>query len=414
MASSTYKYVNQGFLVEGKVLLNGSDESYDVSDSITDVMIKDAFLENIFQLVVIDMRLTEDMISIMRDNDFRFYLKIYAYRLADSDTTEEADSKDISVTDVVFDDIIRIYDQPFIENPSKVEEDSSDSNSDQIEKAIPFLYYRISGIPENDIEINEGIVNNIYGDCTVGDAAVNMLTSNSNGAQIYIDPIQNKDTHRNILIPPMSLSEAMSFLDSQYYIYGSQPMNMYIRNGHIYVYKLLGEHIGGNILQCDILSYDATVNTEKIGMLMENEDGDLKVVYRAMPAYIRNKKVVSHEYGSETIYYTYDDDYNLSIRESGNSESFKKTRYIWNPNRLKSNEDIADLSSKMNESLAITLSGASMGYFTPITTIRLESNRHRDASGDYALSEASYIFRSSDRKHYSNTIVLTCIKKKSK
>lgn len=400
----SYQKVNHGYLITGNLLDNTTGASYDLSGQILDVMVKKSYIEDAFPLYVIDFKTTQQIRDIMRDNNVSVALRISYYNVDDIQTEEEIDTTEVTELGVLFDGVIRIYDKPYATTTSKVEEENDDAETQK--ETAPFVYYRMSGIPEDLISKNETNMNAIYKDCELIDVAVHMLTSVDTTSKMYIQESVNKNKQSQVLIPPVSLVPAIEFLDSMYYYIYDHDANLFIDSDAIYLYDPISEDTPKtNIIECNILTAEATENTQDIQRPSVNEDGNIKLSYRNLPTYNRSKDIMDHTLGSHTVFYYYDENFNL-VSETETNETYEKVRYLWKKLSVNNHELL-----KKNESLAIALPHINPTLVNPLTLCRIISAEYPIAEGDYNIVSNSYIFSSTDLKHFKSNMVLTLLKK---
>ena len=92
-----------------------------------------------------------------------------------------------------------------------------------------------------------------------------------------------------------------------------------------------------------------------------------------IPGYLNESKIASHELGDYTVYYYYDDNYNLVNRTRTNSEAYPKTRYIWNILKDKSPE-MLDTST----AISFNLSNLNPYIITPLTKLKVISSEYKN------------------------------------
>lgn len=398
--------VNDGFLITANLLNDDNGETTNISECVQSIMVRHRYIEDCFPLYTINLKTTENIRNQIRDDNFHIYLRIATYNLLDStDSNNNTDDGNVAETDTVFEGQIRIYEKPFETTASKIEEES-DSSENQM-TSVPFFFYTISGIPENVISKNETCVNNIFSDCTLSDALIYTLTNIDKEDKLNIQEPTNREYQTNILIPPVSLLPAIDFMDSNYDHFYKNNANIYMDNGNFYMYDPLSEEMPkSNIIEATILDTTATDSLETSMKLRKDENNNLLISYRKMPPFSVNNKLAFHNLGSQTIYYYYDDNFNLVSREKENDKSYEKVRYIW--------EEMKDHSSEVldkSASMVLVLSDISPKLINPFTLVRIISSQYKECEGDYIISEMAYIFTSSDGKHFKNTINLKTLKR---
>lgn len=400
-----FKKVNHGFLVEARVLDATNGEEYNLTGCIEDVMVRKRYLDDTFPLFVLDMRTTEEMRDRMRDDDVSIYLKITYYNVDDIQTANDTDSATVTEIGKIFDGIIRIYEKPFSTTASKVEEESSNDVTQK--QSAPFVYYRMSGIPEELISKNEACVNNIFEDATLSDALVYGISSVDSSSNMYIQEPDNREVFNSILSPPVSIVESIGFLDENYRHFYKHEYNLFIDSSGWYMYDANAENpLTTNTLECTILTTEATGDNETQTRPAVDDEGNIQLSYRNVPAFSSSEKIVSHMLGSHTVYYYYDENFNLLTRVSDNTESFDKVRYLWEYLPDKSSEVL-----KKGKTITFTIQNMNPELINPLTKLRFISSIYPEVAGDYTITDAVYILSSADLKYFNSNISIFAIKK---
>lgn len=408
----SYKKINHGFLVNAYIIDNDNSHTYDLSNSILDIIVKKDYLNSSMPGIVIDLRTTEEYRNIIRDNNCSISLRISDYSNDKVDISENADSTDVAEEDLLFETTIRIYEKPFTTTTSKKEEDMGDSDIQSQATSAPFIYYRVVGIPENIISKNESIINNVYKNAETSDALVHMLSSVDKISNFYIQETDNKFVYRNIIIPPLSLIPAINHLQEFYNVY-TEGLNLFLDFNSSYCYSMLSSKREPlNILECNVLSAESTADLTEIGLPAVDENNNIKLNYKNLPTFSNSKEIVDHKLGNETIFYSYDDYFNISYRNKTNADTFKKVRYIWNTSGLKISEDGTHSIINNSSHINIVLNNINPELFNPLTSLRLISSEYKKIEGDYGIVSCSYMFNTSDFKHYSNSVYLEFVKVK--
>lgn len=403
-----YSQINEGFLIEAMVLNNDDGSTYDISNSIIDVMVQKKYSENILPLYVIDLKTTENIRNIIRDNDCVISLRISSYDINNTNNLDDTDDAIIAEKDIVFDKIIRLYDTPFETTAAKKEEDN-DSDVSQKE-AAPFIYYRVSGIPEDLIEKNKTIINNIYSNAKLNDVLVNILSNITKG-NIFIQASDNNETLRDILIPPLSLSNTIYFLDNFYKIY-KEGANLFIDDDTTYLYSIISNSLNHlNKLEIKVIDPEITSEIQNTKLPSYNSDtGDIRLDLGNVPPYSNLRKIAGDNVGTETIFYSYDDNFNIIKRGKTSDDLFKKVRYYWNSSLKEDYENEFYNDNLLSDSSIVNISNINPNYINPTTAVFINS-QYPVINGEYVITEVSYIFTSKDLKFYKSSMNLTIVKK---
>lgn len=401
----SYNKVNHGFLITGNILNDDTGETISVNNCIENVLVRKRFIEDSFPLYMVKLKTTQEVRDIIRDNNIHLYLRISYYNIDASQSPNEVDTSMVAEAGVIFDGTIRIYEKPFETTAAKVEEET-DTGLSQVQTA-PFFYFKLSGIPEELLQKNETVINDIFKNAELADVLVYELTNIDKTSNLHLQETVNKERYSDILIPPLSLVPALTYLDNQYEHFYKYDANLFIDRNNIYFYDPLSENMPTlNNIECNVLSTQATSDSENISVLFMDENDNLRISYRTMPSYQNTNKISTHILGSHTIYYYYDNNYNLVTRDKNNSEAYEKTRYLW--------EKLSDKSTEMFDkgvSLGLNFVNVNPDLFTPLTNIKLVSSEYKNFEGDFTIASLEYGFLTTDRVHFQDTISITTIKK---
>lgn len=406
-----YASIVHGFKITADMVDNTEETSYNITDNVMAVSVRKRYLENSFPLFVINLNITQEMRDKMRDHEFFIHLRISYFNAEDTNSGSGDDSSDVTELGVVFDGDIRIYNSPYTTTYSKADEESEDNGGDSAKNSNPLISYTVSGIPEDLISINEEVINTVYKNCDLATCLVNMITSVNKFLPCKIQQPDNVSNYNNVLIPPVSLVQAISFLNNTYTIYGDETEALFLDSDALYLYSPLSESMPeDNILEFNVKSEDSTANSGKDGIVeMDSNNNNLKISSRYVPSISYEPKVISHASGSDAIFYSYDTSFNLTKSTKENENSYKKTRYFWNDKLYKQFENIN--MYKTDISLAISLSNINPQLITPYTKIRLIAQNYKNIEGDYSPTEVSYVFTTGNKKYYSNTLVISAVKR---
>lgn len=364
----SYNLVNHGFLVEAYVVDEEGADVIDISGSILDIMVRKRFIDDCFPLVVIDMRTTEDIRNHIRDIDCKIKLRISYYDLDKEASIESTDTAIMAEKGIVFENLIRIYDKPYTTTAAKHEEENGETIS-QTESA-PFIYYRVSGVPENCLQVNQGTFNIIYKDAEVSDALVNMISSVYNGKTI-IQETQNKTVYNNILITPNNLIPAITQLNNYYGLYNTLS-NVFMDFDTLYCYSPTSSAVpSSNLIEYNVINPDSTGNQTALQPNID-EDNNVKLTSKVLPEFKDASDIVEHMFGNETVFFSYDEYFDTNIRERNNNDAYQKVRYVWNGDGAKRNEDAYYATMKDNKSISIAVNNLNPELFNPLTKLRFE------------------------------------------
>lgn len=388
-----FETLNHGFLITGNILCENGDV-IDVGEYIKSIMVRKRYLKDAFPLYVIDMSITENIRNIIRDNECKLSLKISYYTISETDINEENDG--ITEEGVIFDKEIRIYEKPFSAMAAKVETDDGESDETSVNKNAPYINYRISGIPEELVSVNDKVINQIYGDTKLINPIVNIISEFERDT--FIQSPDNNEVYKNILIPPLSPINALHFLDDTYEIYNNGAA-LFVDTDKTYLYSPLSEEIDyKNSFHIEIKSIDRTAGSLETGKVLFDKDENIfKFTFNVPPSFINRKKILGNNIGSQTIFYSYDDNFNINKRSVSSTDNYEKVRYYWNSYGKKSTED--SLLNTKSIPISIKATNFNPALISPLTLFNVGSE-YSEINGHYILDTLSYVFIRSSINHF--------------
>lgn len=199
------------FIVKAALLVD--DKSEDISQYVTSIMVKKKFIENVFPLFMINLLTTSNIRDTIRDNTCNISLSVSSFDYNENNGAGEEEDNSVYATENLYSTILRIYEKPVTTTYSANDEDIEDE-SDERQNA-PFIECSLSCIPEDLVEKNSGIVNSVYLDANTSTAVVNII-SDMNINNLYFEPGDNKNDYKTLLIPPMTPTSAIKYIDSTY------------------------------------------------------------------------------------------------------------------------------------------------------------------------------------------------------
>jgi len=397
-------YINkvEKFLVEATLLDRTNDTTVDISSFIKSVNIKKDYLRNSFPLFVIDIMTTEQVRDIMRDNDIAVNLKIDKYIDTDNEFSEDSTEQPV-IDERIISTTIRIYDKPYASSSTYKEDD--DENSDSISETMKVMPYQLVGIPEELIEKNNTLINQIYEDTKLNDVIINIL-SQVEKKEIFLDDSDNTERESSLLIPPYNIVTAIKYLQSTYGIYNS-PIGIFFDLDKTSVYKMFNaDRQYANTFEVITVDVNDIGDDNKFTTPMVDEDSNIRLYLKNTPAFISNLKVNSDVLGETTVFNSYDYDHNLIKRVYNNDEPNGKTRYFWNTLQDKLFEEMFITSNfQYSEGIGIPLSNIDPSYFGIDTLYKLSTDTEY-ANGNYELIENSFSIYTDDYEHYNSMMYL--------
>jgi hypothetical protein len=395
------------FLVEATILDVPGSDSVDISKYITDINVRKSFASSSFPLVVVNFMTTEQYRDIMQNNDVSIRLKVSKYTDIDSESAE-GDSA-VSVEDVVFDTVVRSYNKPFASTMTRKEE-GGEGDTSQVETTQLFPY-QIVGIPQELIEKNATVINEVYQDARMDDILVNIL-SRVEGGRVFVDPSDNVDRIQSLIIPPMNVVPAIKYLQEVYGVYDAG-LSLFFDFDGAYLTRLFSaQREYGNSLEIITVAPSDNDADSRYTSNQIDEDGNVRLRLNVPPPFVSNEKINIDSVCKTTVFNSYEFNFNPVKRVYEQDSQTSKTRYFWNgyQNRI-SERSYVNETLRASNAIMVTMKNISPSYFRQDTLYRVESDKGY-VSGEYNLLELSFsIFTRGDYRTYESMLSLKLSRK---
>jgi hypothetical protein len=402
---ANYSSKTEKFLIESTLLNQNDGTSKDISENILNVFIQNDYIENSFPLFVVNIRGTQELIEEIQFNDVKIYLKISSY--IQESTEAEEDEDNIIINNIVLETTIRCYDKP-VKKENKTEDVDTAEENENIGTSAAFFEYQISGIPEDLIEKNKNIINDVFEDATLNEILVNIFSSLDNN-ELYLEESPNTTREQSLLIPPLNLIQTVKYLQTFYGIF-DDGLVLFFDTNKTFLYSLTNEKKEyENTFSIQLKEAKSTADSSIYNRPLFDSNDNIMMYIRSLTSFVSQKQIISDNIGSQTIFYSYDENFNLNIRKKSNNEIFEKTRYYWNQNKEKISEDQFYNANKKTDAISFIFNNINYKYFKPTTKFLLNTN-DSNIDGEYSLVENSIAFSTSDFKHYTSYNSLKLIK----
>lgn len=396
------------FLVEASVLNVANSDSVDVSRYVTDINVRKDFSQSSFPLVVINFMITEQYRDLIQNNDAAIRIKVSKF--SDIDDEAAGGDSEVVVESVVLDSVIRSYTKPFSSTMARKEEDSENTGSQS--EAVQMIPYQIVGIPQDLIEKNAVVINEVYEDAKMDDIMVNILSKVERGS-IFMDPSDNVDRQRSLIIPPMNVVPAVKYLQQVYGVYDAGLSLFFDFSGTSLTKLYARQRQYTNSLE--VITVPPNDNNADVRYTANqvDEDGNVRLQLNVPPAFASNEKINLDYLGQTTVFNSYDSNFNGVRRVYQQEDSeITKVRYFWNQyqNRI-SEVSYVNEALGTSQAISVILKNIDPTYFTQSTLYKVNSDRAY-ANGEYNLLEMSFsIFTKGDYRTYQSAVSLKLSKK---
>ena len=201
------------------------------------------------------------------------------------------------------------------------------------------------------------------------------------------------------------------FLHKNYSFY-DKSMSIFFDSKKAYMYSPLSTR-DGSIIEYNGISKENTANSDIIsGIEYDPEKNNLRVSSYNTINFIDKSSLNRNSLGSETIFYTYDDSFDLRKKIIENTAVYDKTRYFWNSSSEALHEKEMQSLKLSDIEIELNLPNINPEFITPITEVLV--NNDSESDGRYAIEEVSYILTSSDDKYFYIKFKINCNKKSNK
>lgn len=380
-----------------------TSEIINFSDTLISFSGKENYLENVFALYVLKFQISNEQLQFLSENDVNFSISVLRATNVLNQSNEDYDLNDITYDKEIFNDVLRPFNRPKIENIKDKEYESDDDATPDQQKII----YTVNCISIAALSYNNPIINGIYTDTTLKNVLVNIVSSVFKETLYFQDP-DNTAIFPTIFIPPMNLVPALEFLESGYEIYKSD-FNMFIKSDHFYIYCInQPERNYEHRFDINIVNMTQNTNDElyQYFQLDENDNGD--IYYKNTPVVSDTHDIVANVVGNNMIAYSYDNNFNLVTRNYNIESDYNKVRYYWNNKKTK----VAELGTleQFTNTCTISLANIDDSLFEPSTRIQINGSTLDFANGIYSLVLKIFTYKSDNFKTYTNNVVLQLAK----
>lgn len=380
-----------------------TSEIINFSDTLISFSGKENYLGNVFALYVLKFQISNEQLQFLSENDVNFSISILRATNVLNQSNEDYDLNDITYDKEIFNDVLRPFNRPKIENIKDKEYESDDDATPDQQKII----YTINCISIAALSYNNPIINGIYTDTTLKNVLVNIVSSVFKETLYFQDP-DNTAIFPTIFIPPMNLVPALEFLESGYEIYKSD-FNMFIKSDHFYIYCInQPERNYEHRFDINIVNMTQNTNDElyQYFQLDENDNGD--IYYKNTPVVSDTHDIVANVVGNNMIAYSYDNNFNLVTRNYNTESDYNKVRYYWNNKKTK----VAELGTleQFTNTCTISLVNIDDSLFEPSTRIQINGSTLDFANGIYSLVLKIFTYKSDNFRTYTNNVVLQLAK----
>src|SRR5574344_1726761 len=393
-----YSNVIHKFIIEASV---GNEETAEITpytEAVQSVAIKKNYVTQSFPLYVVTLLLTETQRKYIVQNDVYLILKIYRYTYDENTTNTdvEASATEPTTDKVVTTIMLKPFDKVKIvatPNTGEVDENQNDETSIIESKKSS---YTLNCIPKDKLMYNDTIINTV--------------------SSLYTGPIsyqesENVTRYDSILIPPTSLIPALKFLQKNYQIYNNQ-ITVFFDENKLFIYDIynmsrqMTKSFSVNITPKTNVS-DKTIYDH----VQADENDNIQIYLPSNPMYVSKYNTYRHSTGGQTIFNTYDDNFNLISRSYSNDESVAKTRYYWNNDRLAMFEK-TDLT-KVFGFISLKLNNIDPSIIDPDTNFSIAGSELPELNNNQLILLGQEIyFSSTDYKNYNDSIIITLGKNK--
>jgi hypothetical protein len=244
------------------------------------------------------------------------------------------------------------------------------------------------------------------------DIMVNILSKVERGS-IFMDPSDNVDRQRSLIIPPMNVVPAVKYLQQVYGVYDAGLSLFFDFSGTSLTKLYAKQRQYTNSLEVITVPPNDNNADARYTANQVDEDGNVRLQLNVPPAFASNEKINLDYLGQTTVFNSYDSNFNgvRRVYQQDDSE-ITKVRYFWNQyqNRI-SEVSYVNEALGTSQAISVILKNIDPTYFTQSTLYKVNSDRAY-ANGEYNLLEMSFsIFTRGDYRTYESAVSLKLSKK---
>lgn len=393
------------FIVSVSLINSKTNETIDLTKAVGSIAIRKRYYSFSYPLFVVQLRIDENTRKYIAMNDVDISLSINRFTVNENTTQSE----DITTNDQVIDKnllnvILTPYDKSKIfANPNTSDVQEEESSSEVITSQL--ISYEISCIPKDSLNYNSTIMNECFLNANVNEILLNIV-SNIYTGDVYLQESYNTKRYDSIVIPPMSLIQAVDFLQEQYFLYETAA-NMFFDSDKLFIYDIKeSSRTFNNEMSISVIKNSDTYSSVIFQNAEMDENNNVRFYLKNNPLYFSTHDVYKDRVGTNTVFNSYDDNFNLVSRNYvDNNVDKNKSRYFWNPKKYSYFEN-----SEMNQFYQyISFSAENIDFtlFKPDTKILIGGSDLTELNGQYALMGIDIYLIALDYTTFSDSISLT-------
>lgn len=380
----------------------GEEQNY--GKCVKAIAIKKSFGDMVFPLYVLNLSITKAQRNYLAKN--KFYVSLKIMRCVDDENMVEnlSEDSDVPVTDkIICDIILRPFDNS--KNVPLYKTTDVDNNEENLENQL--VSYDLNCVPKEQLKINNSILNYCYAEANLNEIIINLL-SEVYSKDVYFQESSNITRYDSLLIPPMSIIESLKYLQKNYLVYDKH-LNIFFEDSKLYIYDMYDtDREFRNGLYVEVKQDNDDDQTKYRSNYIDKND-NLKKYLETNPQIVSVTDTYRYETGEQVVYCSYDDNFNLVTRtyqldDTGNTGEDKKTRYIWNDDKLKKYE-IKNLSGISNY-IQLSFSNLDPSLIEPDTFVEIVGGNEL-INGVYCILGMEEFFASSDYTNFTNSFNVT-------
>jgi hypothetical protein len=142
-----------------------------------------------------------------------------------------------------------------------------------------------------------------------------------------------------------------------------------------------------------------------------DEDNNIKLISNVAPTFIRKKRILDDASGTQQIYSSYDNYFNL-VQRTTEQEGYNKTRTYWNKDRTIYSESKNSTTNSFSDDVSVSIRGINPNLIDMNSALSLKGNINNNyIDGTYLITSVTTMYNTDNYDTYNNSIVLTATKK---
>ena len=372
------------------MLVQGTnDEPLEIEEYINAIRVDKQFFEASFPVYSFDMNVTGDIFKTIQDNDTFFNLKVSIRNVIYDEEEEER---------TLIDNILIPYEKPLdLINYDNPEDELGQEETENT--SIPRYPLTIHLLSKNDYDKNKSIVNEVMSNIRPKEALLYIIGKafNDSTKELFVEPVDNNERYKNIIIPPMNLVPAVNYIQKTYGVYDTG-IKLFIDGGNMYLLRKNGQLRINDVLKRNIsiiFTSENGLSTDHngvAGIKIEQDSSNIEIVTISEPIISNIGDTNSQLAGQNIIFGKYSELFDIDrvVVQNDESDDSLKTKYYWNSfnNPIFEREFINEIN-QTSTVVSFIWNEIDPYYFNIMNNYFIDTN-NEDLNGLYRIQHLNY------------------------